>query len=76
MLFCAPASTERCAGEVQIQFYGLPGQKYLLQASTDMVNWVTLTTTPMTMGSTGVATYRDKNAARYSHQFYRVVPTP
>ena len=58
---------------MQIQFMGVPGQKHLIQASDNMVNWTNITT--VTMGSSGIATYTDKNAYKQAHQFYRVVPT-
>ena len=73
---CPPVVTTLSGGKVQIQFYGVPGQKYLVQGSTDMVTWVTLNpTAPIVMGTSGCATYLDKNAARYSRQFYRILPT-
>ena len=73
---CPPVVTTLSGGKVQVQFYGVPGQKYLVQASPDMVDWVTLNTTPITMGSSGTATYLDKNASKHAKQFYRVVTTP
>ena len=74
---CPPVVTPQPGGKMQILFYGVPGQKYLVQGSTDMVTWVTLNpTAPIVMGTSGCATYLDKNAARYSRQFYRILPTP
>jgi hypothetical protein len=71
---CPPVITHLSGGKVLVQFYGVPGQKYLVQASTDMVTWVTLST--VTVGSTGTASYTDKNAYKYPSRFYRVVATP
>jgi hypothetical protein len=72
---CPPVVTPLNGGKwMQIQFAGVPGQKYQVQASTDMIHWTTLPT--ITMGSSGTATYVDKNAYKYPGRFYRVVPVP
>jgi len=46
---------------------GLPGSMYVIQASTNLVNWVSLETnvTPLQ--------FMDTNAGRYNRRFYRAV---
>jgi hypothetical protein len=69
---CSPTVTPLNGHKASIQVYGVPGQKYQLQASTDMVHWTTLKT--VTMGSSGVYTYTDN--ATQTHEYYRVMPMP
>jgi len=69
---CPPVVTPLAGGKALIQFGGVPGQKYVIQTSTDMLNWVNLKT--LTMGSSGTAQYTDTHASQ-NHQFYRVMPT-
>jgi hypothetical protein len=52
---------------VSVTVTGIPGSLYVLQASTDMVNWISLETnlTPLL--------FTDTNSGRYNKRFYRAV---
>lgn len=52
---------------VSVTVKGIPGYVYVIQASTDMVNWLSLETnlTPLL--------FTDTNAGRYNKRFYRAV---
>lgn len=52
---------------VSVEVTGAPGATYVIQASTDLVNWISLETnlTPLM--------FRDTNAGRYQKRFYRAV---
>jgi hypothetical protein len=66
---CPPVVTPLAGGKVKIQFNGVPGVTYQIQASTDMVNWTTLRT--ITVGSSGLGSYTFRPRCP---EFYRVVP--
>lgn len=57
----------RTSKGVSISFTGQAGSNYIIQASTDLVNWVSLETnvTPYT--------YTDTNTSRYKRRFYRAI---
>jgi cellulose 1,4-beta-cellobiosidase len=55
-------------GQFTLQFQGVPGRNYIVQTSTDLVNWIPVATN-QTVGNT--FTYTDTNAIA-SAQFYRV----
>ena len=57
-------------GKVGLQFITLPGESYLLQASTNLVDWVTLRT--VKANSDGVIDYEDPNSAAYPARYYRL----
>ena len=50
---------------------GVSGQKYVLQSSTDLVNWTAVSTN--TADSTGASTFIYLNATNYPRCFYRTV---
>lgn len=52
---------------VSVSVKGIPGYIYVIQASTDLVNWISLETnlTPLL--------FTDTNASRYNKRFYRAV---
>lgn len=50
---------------------GVSGQKYVLQFTTDLVNWTVISTN--TADSTGASTFNDLDATNYPHCFYRTV---
>jgi uncharacterized repeat protein (TIGR03806 family) len=57
-------------GSFEAQFWATPGQTYILQASTDLVHWTSISTnTP----STAPFTWIDPGAADEPTRFYRVV---
>lgn len=57
-------------GLFQMQFAGAPGSNYVLQASTDMVNWTSLATSPATANPLNFA---DQVGSNYARRFYRVL---
>jgi hypothetical protein len=57
-------------GVLQVSMMGLAGQTYLIQASTDLVNWTTLTTLTLTNGT---GQFTDPATASYPQRFYRAV---
>jgi hypothetical protein len=57
-------------GVLQVSMTGLAGQTYLIQASTDLVNWTTLTTLTLTNGT---GQFTDPATASYPQRFYRAV---
>jgi ethanolamine utilization microcompartment shell protein EutS len=60
-----------CAkGQFALTVSGLSGQKYVVEASTNLVNWVPVWT------NTAPCTYIDVNAGQFSQRFYRSVPAP
>ena len=64
----APAS--HCSRPVHFDRYGVPGYRYIVQASTDIVNWVPVQT------NTAPFTFVDTNASRFGQRFYRSVYAP
>jgi hypothetical protein len=54
-------------GQVSVTGTGVPGCNFLLQASTDLVHWVDVQTSP------SPCAFVDKDAQQYPHRFYRVV---
>ncbi len=64
----APASIAR--GQYTMTVDGVPGYRYIVQASTDFVNWVPVQT------NTAPFTFVDANASRFGQRFYRSVYAP
>jgi hypothetical protein len=58
-------------GGFECTLTGDPQATYRIEASTDLVNWTTLTDAVMTGGSLQVT---DPNAAQFSRRFYRARP--
>ncbi|HTV42364.1 MAG TPA: carboxypeptidase regulatory-like domain-containing protein [Candidatus Sulfotelmatobacter sp.] len=54
-------------GNFQFGLQGLEGQTYVVQTSTNLVNWTSVYT------NTGPFIFTDSNTANYSQRFYRVV---
>ena len=64
------ASTAHAAGQYALIVTGVPGYKYVVQASTNMVNWVPVQT------NTAPFTFVDTNASHFRQRFYRSVYAP
>jgi len=58
------------AGQVSLTAVGTPGCNFILQASTNLVDWVNLQT------NTVPAALVDTNAWRYPRRFYRISLAP
>ena len=56
------------AGQFSFQLAGNPGQIYLVQASTNLRDWVAVAT------NTAPFVFVDPNTARFAQRFYRTVP--
>ena len=61
-------------GTFQLTVNGQPGQEYIVQASTNLINWVSVYTNPPPFNSP--FTFTDSNASSYQDRFYRVVTGP
>ena len=61
-------------GAFQFTITGQPGQEYLVQASSNLVNWVPVYTNPPPYNSP--FTYTNSSAASHPALFYRVVGVP
>jgi uncharacterized repeat protein (TIGR01451 family) len=61
-------------GTFQLTVNGQPGQEYIVQASTNLFNWVPVYTNPPPFVSP--FTFIDSAASNYPDRFYRVVPGP
>ena len=61
-------------GTFQFTVTGQSGQKYIVQASTDLVNWVPVYTNQPPFVSP--FSFTDSNASNYPDRFYRVIPGP
>jgi hypothetical protein len=60
-------------GVFLVPFSGAPGLSYILQASTNLVNWVPISTnTP----GTSPFVLMDPNATNFPRRFYRAVQSP
>ncbi|MEO8427805.1 MAG: LamG domain-containing protein [Verrucomicrobiota bacterium] len=57
----------------RLAFDGLPGMGYGLQASTNLLDWVTLTNFPVTSATT---TFVDSNSTNQPRKFYRAKQIP
>ncbi len=58
------------SGQFGLTVAGVPGYSYAVQASTDLVNWVSIRT------NTAPFTFTDSNAARFNRRFYRSIFNP
>ena len=65
------AISKRPRFSLSVRFAGFPGETYAIQASTDLVHWVTLGSTTAT--SEGVIQFDDRESAKYPSRFYRIV---
>ena len=64
----APAT--HASGQYALAVAGVPGYKYVVQASTNLVNWVPLQT------NTAPFTFVDANAGKFRQRYYRSVYMP
>lgn len=64
----APAT--HASGQYALAVAGVPGYKYVVQASTNLVNWVPMQT------NTAPFTFVDANAGKFRQRFYRSVYAP
>jgi hypothetical protein len=64
----APAT--HATGQYALAVAGVPGYKYVVQASTNLVNWVPVQT------NTAPFTFVDTNAGKFRQRYYRTVYTP
>jgi uncharacterized repeat protein (TIGR01451 family) len=67
------ASLSGTTGSFQFTVTGQSGQEYIIQASTNLVNWVDVYTNP---DYTAPFNFVDPNATNYTSRFYRVVTGP
>ena len=63
-------STAHAAGQYALIVAGVPGYNYVVQASTNMVNWVPVQT------NAAPFTFVDTNASQFGQRFYRSVYAP
>jgi len=56
----------------RLEFSADPARNYLIQASTDLINWTTIGT-PLQEGGTGDYEFEDLYANQFATRFYRVV---
>jgi uncharacterized repeat protein (TIGR01451 family) len=61
-------------GTFQLTVNGQSGQEYIVQASTNLINWVSIYTNPPPFVSP--FTFTDSNATNYLDRFYRVITGP
>lgn len=59
-------------GMFSLRFYGEPGTNWVVQASTNLVNWLPLSTNQV--GGLGYLEFTDSSATNYSRRFYRIAP--
>ncbi len=59
-------------GMFTFRFYGEPGTNYVVQASTNLVNWLTLATNQVS--GLGYLEFTDPSAANFNRRFYRIAP--
>jgi hypothetical protein len=57
-------------GEFQLQFAGAPGSNYVLQASTNLLDWTPLSTNP---AQSNLLYLLDPKATNFPTRFYRVL---
>jgi hypothetical protein len=54
-------------GQFALEVSGTTNAQYIVQASTDLVNWISVRT------NTAPFTFVDTNAGQFNHRFYRTV---
>ena len=64
------ASAAHAGGQFALTVTGVSGYQYVVQASTNMINWVPLQT------NTAPFTFVDTNASQFNRRFYRSVSLP
>ena len=68
------ASYLKSGGPVQFTLSGAAGRTYIVQASTDMINWVPIFTN--SAPASGLLQFIDSKATNYPSRFYRTVLEP
>jgi hypothetical protein len=63
-------ATTPVAGQFALTVTGVSGGKYAVQATTDLVNWISLQT------NMSPFTFVDSNASKFNQRFYRTVLVP
>jgi hypothetical protein len=58
-----------------LEFSGDPDLNYVVQASSDLINWTTVGT-PVQEGGVGEYDFADLNAGQYAARYYRVITQP
>ena len=58
-------------GNQELVAFGMPGKTYIIQATSDMVNWANLTTN--VVPSSSVVVFFDLTATNYPSRYYRLV---
>jgi hypothetical protein len=64
------APVAHASGQYALAVAGVPGYKYVVQASTNLVDWVPMQT------NTAPFTFVDANAGKFSQRFYRSIYAP
>jgi hypothetical protein len=59
-------------GMFTLRFYGESGTNYVVQGSTNLVNWLPLTTNQIS--GLGYLEFTDTSSTNYDRRFYRIVP--
>jgi hypothetical protein len=62
-----PTSTFVSGGQFGLTITGVSGNQYVVEASTDLINWIAVQT------NTAPFTFTDPNTANFSQRFFRVV---
>ena len=60
------------SGMFTFHFYGEPGTNYVVQGSTNLVNWLSLATNQV--NGLGYLEFNDASATNYGKRFYRIAP--
>jgi len=68
---CARQSTGLADEGDLVQFYGEPGFRYWIEASTDLVEWTVL---DELLNGDGILQYLDPDRDAYDLRFYRIEP--
>jgi len=63
--------THQTNGHTQLEILSEPGERIAIQASSNLVDWVTLGTG--TANAEGVVTFEDADAGKYPVRYYRAV---
>jgi hypothetical protein len=58
-------------GTIEVRLVGTPNTKYVIEASTDLVHWVPISTNSP---ATGLWSFSDPAASSFSQRFYRALP--
>ena len=59
-------------GRVHFEYTGVAGNKYIIQASTNLVQWENLSTNT----TAGLVSFTDSSSTNRHHRFYRVQTAP